>query len=322
MAEKITRQVERSHLLLDALDDKEWTTSTALGSVLGIGRQAVKTYIDSLKEIGYPIITARGKGHRLEAPLHEGALLLTEEELFTLFLSLSRSAKDFPEPLIARLRRRLLSRLSSSRRKTAKSLKIATESERGPFFQNLEVLKVLNASFEHGNLVRIVYQGSKDPAPRTRTVLPLQFFPRAECWYLAAWDANKQKDRHFRLDRLLSATSLDEQPALTEPSLLSSAHPWDFGSELHRVRVEVTPTLARWLAENPVHPSQRLEAQAARSIVSFEMRSPAKFVDWLMGLRGFKLLGPDSVLRIMRERATEILETQGTLNTPWEFREH
>jgi predicted DNA-binding transcriptional regulator YafY len=319
LAQRIVRQVERAQLLLDALDIQEWTTSTELGTLLGIGRQAVTPYVESLREMGHPIETVRGKGHRLTARPHEGSLLLTEEELYILFLSLSRSKADFPERVLGSLKKRILNLLSTRRQTQAKALKVSIDSE-GPFFQDLAVLQVIQLGLERGSLLRILYQGFRDSEARYRRVLPIEFVPKLASWYLVCWDADKDDERHLRIDRISEAITLPDQIELPPTFHRASMHPWDFGREHLKTVLQVTPDLARWLKENPAHPSQSFaESPDGGLEVSYSISSPGKFIDWLMGLRGFRLMSPDSVVKKLQERAQKLLSDQGTFNTPWEL---
>lgn len=318
MAQTISRQVENALVLLDALDHECWTTSAELGELLGLGRQAITPYIRAWREVGYGIESIKGKGHRLTAPRAEGNLLLTEDELYTLFLSLSRSTSDFPEQVVTRLKRRLLTLLSEKRQVEAKSLKVKNGHE-GTFFQDFEILGTLQTSFRNQQVVRLSYQGLKDDQPKTRIVLPVEFVPKRNSWYLVAFDIEKAGERHLRIDRIFSAVALPERCDLPDDFRRASMHPWDFGDDNYEVQLLVRPDLARWLEEEPAHPSQELRQEPDGNFkLSYKIASVGKFVDWLMGLRGFQLLDPEPVKQALQSRAQEIVSAQGTFHVPWE----
>ena len=317
MAQGIARQVERAQLILDALDHESWTTSDELGKLIGVGRQAITPYIQSLRNLGHPIESARGKGHRLAGP-RDGSLLLDQDELYVLFLSLSRSTTDFPESVVSRLKRRIMALMSSRRQQEAKSLKVGSTAS-SSFFKDLQVLRALQSGIDREQPVRVTYQGIKDPEPRYRKIFPLEFVPKKEWWYLVCWDLESDSEKHFRIDRISSAVPLEEGCDHPTTFQRASMHPWDFGTEKTEARILVRSDLARWLAEAPAHPSQQLVERADDLFeATFTVATPGKFLDWLMGLRGFQLLGPASLIRAMRERAEAIFTDQGTLETPWE----
>ena len=319
MAQPIATQVENALVLLDALDYESWTTATELGNLLGLKRQAITPYIRAWREVGYGIESVKGKGHRLTSPRAQGNLLLTEDELYALFLSLSRSTSDFPETTVARLKRRLLTLLSEKRQAEAKSLRVDS-SQSAAFFQDFQILRTLQTSFQTGQIVRLRYQGLKDDEAKMRTVLPVEFVPKRSSWYLVVFDTEKLGERHLRIDRISSAVSLPETYDLPADFRRASMHPWDFGDDDFEARLLIRPDLARWLDEDPAHPSQELlELEDGNLEARFRVASVGKFVDWLMGLRGFRLLGPEPVQRVLKERAEAIVSGQGTFDVAWEI---
>lgn len=319
MAQGISRQVERAQLILDALDHETWTTAKELANLVGVGRQAVTPYIQSLRKLGHPIESARGKGHRLSGPISQGHLLLDQDELYVLFLSLSRSTSDFPENVVDRLKRRLMGLMSTQRQKEAKNLRVGTSAE-SSFFQDLEILRALQVGIDKKQTVRLTYQGLKDTEPRCRKVFPLEFVPQREWWYLVCWDLENESEKHFRIDRIASAVPLGDEFEYPQNFRRASMHPWDFGSDDTQARILLRPDLARWLIESPAHPSQEIaENDDGSFIATYRVASNGKFLDWLMGLRGFRLLGSEVLLAAMCERARGILEDCGTFETPWEI---
>lgn len=319
MAQGISRQIERAQLILDVLHEDEWITSAEIGRLLGVGRQAVTPYMKSLKEIGHDIESVKGKGHRIRGNPACGSLLLSQEELYVLFLSLSRSKADFPADVLSRLQSRLLTLLSEQRQHQAKKLKVSPDAERS-YFQDFEILRTVQSSIEKETLLGLEYQGLKDAAPRSRQVVPVEFVPKRDWWYLVAYEVKSSQEKHFRIDRISSAVNLPNKAQLPENFARSSMHPWDFGTNTVEVSLKVRPDLARWLREDPAHHSQRLEPlKDGHWKATYNVATVGKFLDWLMGLRGFALLGPESVRLAMQQRAHEILSDQGTLNTPWEI---
>lgn len=318
MAEGISRQIERAQLILDVLQEDEWLTSTEIGRMFGLGRQAVTPYIQSLRDMGHDIESVKGKGHRMRERLSTGRLNLTQEELYALFLSISRSTADFPAEVVSRLKNRLLAMLSKQRKDQAKQLKVTSSAERS-YFQDFEILHTVQHALETGCLLRVTYQGIKDAEPRMRKVAPVEFVPKKDCWYLVVYDTEAKGERHFRIDRISSAIALPEKAELPGEFTRGSMHPWDFGGQPVEARLKVRTDLARWLSEDPAHPSQKLEQiDEDFWLATYQVATVGKFIDWLMGLRGFELLEPEPLVQAMKDRAQEILSNQGTLKTPWE----
>lgn len=319
MAESVQTQLERAQDILDLLSAEEWVTSDTIAQHVGQSRKSAKLYVDRLRKMGHGINSARGKGYRLEARDGEGRLLLAEDEMLALFLSLERSSTDFPAPLLERLKRRLLNLLSKTRREQARVFETTRDESSRSFFVSLDTVKVITRARETGRLLRVVYQGLKDEAPRHRVVQPLRFKPKPQAWYLEVWDIEEGKEKSFRLDRITDAICLAEKARVRPEEVNIAHHPWDFGSHPLTASIKVRPDLARWLDENPAHPSQRSTPLGCGNFaIEYEIRSPGKFLDWLMGLRGFELLGPESLVKRLRERSETLFKTLGTLTVPWE----
>jgi predicted DNA-binding transcriptional regulator YafY len=319
LAEAVESQLERAQGILDLLSAEEWVTSRTIANLVGQSPKSAKLYIKALRNIGHEIESARGKGYRLEGRLGEGRLLLSEDEMLALFLSLERCSKDFSADLLDRLRRRLLNLLSQGRRQQALSLETPKDETSRAFFENLDSVKAISKARESGRLLRLTYHGLKDQQPRRRTVQPIRFVPGRDAWYLEVWDVEDHREKSFRLDRIRDAVCLNEKGGTRPKGLSIDHHPWDFGEEAIDARLKVRPDLARWLAENPSHPSQRLTSLPCGShLAEYRIRCQGKFLDWLMGLRGFELQGPEALVASLRERAQTLFQSQGTFSVPWE----
>ena len=143
-----------------------WTTRPQIAAELGVDVKTVGRYIGALKRMGYSIVSARGKGLRLDGELSDGQLILTDEELYALFLSLAKSADKFPHRVVANLRRRLINQLSRSARKKVERIENVADATRKE--TDGSVLRDIFASLETGCLLRIRYRGLKDTSHITR----------------------------------------------------------------------------------------------------------------------------------------------------------
>ena len=317
MAESIRNQVVKAHAILDALSTEHWSKAEDLAKLIGVGRQAITPYIKALRDLGHPIESVPGKGTRLSAELYRNPLLLCTEELTALFLALSRASGDFPESVLQRIQKRLLKSLSEQKQQEAQVLVNLPETEQ-PFFQDFRILEVLQKQLRGDSVVRVLYQGNKDKVARWRRVLPVEFIAKNKWWYLVIWELDDQGERHFRIDRIVDATVLPDKAELPTDFQRASMHPWDFGNKALSVELRLTKGLARWLSETPAHPSQKLQNMETETpTVSFEIACEEKFLDWLLGLRGFELLSPEPLQAKLKERAQILFETLGSLKVPW-----
>lgn len=317
MAEEILSQLERAIAIRDMLSGEEWTTRPRIAAELGVDVKTVGRYIKALKRMDYHIVSARGKGLRLEENFCEGQLLLSEEELYALFLSLAKSADQFPQRVVVSLKRRLINQLSQSAREKVEPI----TSDRGGDGKvgDLAVLRDIFTALGGKRLLRIAYRGLKDSETQSRRVAPLRFVCVREAWYLEAYDVDKAGERNFRLDRVRGTALLQEKFLTPEKHESFAHHPWDFGNEATTVVLSLKPGLADWLRENPAHPSQILQQVAdGTTRCTFTVKGREKFIDWLMSLRGFRLEGPPDYRSALSHRATTISAEFGTFDTAWE----
>ena len=85
----------------------------------------------------------------------------------------------------------------------------------------------------------------------TRRVEPYKLMNGREGWYVHVWDPEKDDTRSFRLDRIRSATVLDEGFE-RRPGIEPDVHGWPSTGEVadsRIARVWVAPEPARWARE-------------------------------------------------------------------------
>src|SRR5579864_2575848 len=111
---------------------------------------------------------------------------------------------------------------------------------------------VSRAITEHRLLTFEYYKANEDEFS-TRTVEPYALMNGREGWYVASYDPSREDMRHFRLDRIKSATVTDEEfdprPDV-EPS--ADVDGWPRTGEVpssQRARIWISPERARWARE-------------------------------------------------------------------------
>ena len=127
-------------------------------------------------------------------------------------------------------------------------------------------------------------------------------------WYLHGHDHGCDGLRNFRLSRVERLEALSE-PALREPKMelqQASYHRWDIeGTERQRVLLKVTPSLARWLRENPPHHSQVEDGEH----ISYQVSDPKALARWVLSLYGIEVLEPECLrqeLALITKNLTEL----------------
>ena len=148
-----------------------------------------------------------------------------------------------------------------------------------PGGDNVEIAGVVSSAIANRRLLSFEYYKSNEDEFSTRTVEPYALINGREGWYLASFDPSRDSVRHFRLDRIKSATVTDESfEARPEIDPAADVDGWPRTGEVpasSRARVWISPERARWAREE-------------RSVVA-ELRDGAVIVelgfagvDWLV----------------------------------------
>lgn len=88
------------------------------------------------------------------------------------------------------------------------------------------------------------------------------------------------------------------------------------GDELHTVRVRISPSWARWVAEKTWHQSQEIEEQEDGSIIiSFTVTSLSEIKRWVLSLgKEAMVLEPENLRSLILEEASDISIKYGNLS--------
>ena len=78
-------------------------------------------------------------------------------------------------------------------------------------------------------------------------------------------------------------------------------------SEKQTVRIKVSESLARWLEENPAHPSQEL----SEGQVTFQVTNPKAMARWVTSLYGLEVLEPKELRDELKQITKELAGVYG-----------
>ena len=88
----------------------------------------------------------------------------------------------------------------------------------------------------------------------------------------------------------------------------ASYHKWDVeGDEKKTVEIKVSDSLARWLSENPAHPSQELQG----NLVTYQVSNPKAMTRWVTSLYGLEVLKPQELRDELAAVSRELIELYG-----------
>ncbi|GAB2681433.1 helix-turn-helix transcriptional regulator [Nocardia goodfellowii] len=194
--------------LLSLLQARRDWSGALLAERLAVSPRTVRRDIDRLREIGYPIATAKGPdgGYRLSAGADLPPLLFDDEQAVALAVALRTAAAtsaEFAEGAIRALN--TLRQVMPARLRHR--LDAVDLTAVGPANPRVEprVLLAVGAAVHDREVLRFDYD-TPPAAGAPRRVEPHHLVTRAGRWYLVAWDLDRADWRTFRVDRLSPRT--------------------------------------------------------------------------------------------------------------------
>lgn len=304
------KQFQRLLRLTGELMGSRGKTVAELGGIDATSRRQIQRDLAKLRECGMPLhdseAVERPPRYWLENLRVAGSQLDFEETLAVTMATLLAGPKE-----LGQVARRGWSKLHyavvNGQEKRVKSDLPMRLSAQTSWELPTEVLKALSTALLDARRLRIHYQSFKDQKPRWRVVEPVQLFFQ-DRWYLCARDPEDSVHKNFRIERIRKFELTEEVFKRSAGPESPHFHRWDLvGGEPVALRCRVDSTLARWLEENPVHPSQSIRGEELR----LSVRDTESFLVWALGLSHCEVLEPLAVRERMRLRLQEMLARMG-----------
>ncbi|MFW5416417.1 YafY family transcriptional regulator [Nocardiopsis sp. CNT-189] len=193
--------------LLSLLQDGRTWDGAELARRVGASPRTLRRDLDRLRELGYPVESARGPGggYRLAAGRAVPPLLFTDDEAVAAVVGLRFAALTWAgadtgvaDSALAKLERVLPDRLRHRVRAVSASMETGSRPHRQA---DLGVLRLLGGAASGRNHVRFHYT-SRSGAETDRRVEPYAQVLFAHRWYLLGWDRDRDDWRTFRADRI------------------------------------------------------------------------------------------------------------------------
>jgi predicted DNA-binding transcriptional regulator YafY len=193
--------------LLSLLQARRDWTSTELATRLGVTTRTIRSDVDRLRRLGYPVDARKGVagGYRLGTGGALPPLLLDDDEAVAVAVGLRTAAsasvagiEETSVRALAKLQQMLPSRLR--RRISAFQSYALPMPSPGPRVDP-EVLTVVAGACRDHERLRFDYRTHSGAASR-RSVEPYRLVNDRRRWYLVAWDCDKDDWRTFRVDRI------------------------------------------------------------------------------------------------------------------------
>lgn len=305
---------ERKHKFLrlfelaSQLTGSKGLTVAQLGGNNDRNRRRIQRDLEDLREMGFPLDIRPGS-ERTPAyflpSVRNPAALLDLEETLAITLSLNSLGQS---PLGQRARSawtKLHYVVINGQERRLKNDLPSRIGASGPATPDLDTLTAICSALLEGRRLRISYRGLADSEPRWRLIEGVRLFFQ-EHWYLKALDTESKALRNFRLERILELQQTEEVCPPPECADEATAfHRWDLSEEEPTtVTFLVDEPLARWLSENPVHPSQKLEG----TTVEVTIRDLDPFIRWTLSLTHCQILQPEAARTKYRHRLQHLTE--------------
>lgn len=213
-------RVMRLEALKGLLAERDVTTAGELAAELGVSVRTVYRDLATLRALGTPIDSDRGRGGglSLERGWSLGRVHLNESEAIGLLLSLTIAERIGSPLLLDDLRsitRKIGSAFAPAQARRIMALRrrilvgepaseqvLATYDPPPP-----NITRPLLDAFTHRRLARITYRDQRD-AVTERDVEAQYLYYNFPVWYLLAWDRLRDDVRSFRIDRIQTVHGL------------------------------------------------------------------------------------------------------------------
>jgi predicted DNA-binding transcriptional regulator YafY len=203
----MAQTTERVLHLLGLLQQRPVWTGPELAERLGVTTRSIRRDVERLRRLGYPVQAAQGVGGGYQLGRGRGLppLLLDDSEAVAVAVSLRMAAggtvsgaSEAALRTLAKLDQVMPPRLRSE----VRAIHQATQTlESGPATIDGDGLLRLARAVRDTVRVRFDYE-SRDKTRTSRTVEPVGLVATGRCWYLMAYDLDREDWRSFRLDRL------------------------------------------------------------------------------------------------------------------------
>src|SRR5215203_2601900 len=269
--ERFARLVTLAGILIDAAREGRKLDVAPLCETLQVTDTELRQDIDVLNVVNFGggsyVLYAEVQGDQIEVDpepygdnFAQPARLLPLEAK-ALVAAIDLIGEHLPEGSLASARQKIVDALGQD--PAHEGLQITTAKG-----DDSEIARVVSKAIAEHRLLEIEHYKEEVDEFTTRRIEPYKLMNGQEGWYVHAWDADKDDTRSFRLDRIRSATALDEtfEP---RPGIEPDIHGWPRTGEVadaRRARVWMAPDRARWARED-----KRVVAELAEGAVIVEL---------------------------------------------------
>jgi proteasome accessory factor BC len=312
--ERFARLVTLASILIDAGRAGRLLNAGDLETALNVSEQELREDIAVLNVVNFGAGT-----YVLYAEIHaDGSIEVDPEpygdsfarparllpvEAKALIAAIDLIGEHIPEGSLSSVREKVVAALGED--PVHEGLQFSTPGGDSP-----EISAVVSSAIARRRLLSFEYYKENEDEFSTRRVEPYALINGREGWYLASFDPSRDSVRHFRLDRIKSATVTDESfEARPDVDPAADVDGWPRTGEVpasSRARVWISPERARWAREE-----RQVVAELEDGAVIVELGFAG--VDWLVR-ETLKEAGDAAILEpaAAREAVREAAEAIGS----------
>jgi proteasome accessory factor BC len=281
--ERFARLVTLASILIDAGRAGRRLHAGELGKELGISEQELREDISVLNVVNfgagtyvlYAEIAANGIIEVEPEPYGDSfarPARLLPVEAKALVAAIDLIGEHIPQGSLSSVRQKVVSALGED--PVHEGLQMAP-----PGGDDVEIAGLVSRAIAQRHLLSFEYYKENEDEFSLRTVEPYALINGREGWYVASFDPSRESVRHFRLDRIKSATVSDEgfEPR-PDVDPAADVDGWPRTGEVpasRRAHVWISPERARWAREE-----RTVIADLQDGAVIVELRFAG--VDWLV----------------------------------------
>jgi proteasome accessory factor BC len=253
--ERFARLVTLAGILIDAARDARKLDVAELCERLHLSEQELRQDIDVLNVVNFGggsyVLYAEVQGDTIEIdpePYGDNfarPARLLPLEAKALVAAIDLLGEHLPEGSLESARKKIVKALGQD--PAEEGLQITTAKG-----DDSDIAKVVTGAITRRRLLEIEHYKEELDEFTTRRVEPYKLMNGREGWYVHSWDPAKDQPRSFRLDRIRSATVLDEKFEPRE-GVEPDIQGWPSTGEVpdsRMARVWISPERARWARED------------------------------------------------------------------------
>jgi proteasome accessory factor C len=253
--ERFARLVTLAGILIDTAREGRKLEMAELCQRLQVSEQELRQDIDVLNVVNFGggsyVLYAEVQGDQIEVdpePYGDNfarPARLLPLEAKALVAAIDLIGEHLPEGSLASARQKIVDALGQD--PAHEGLQITTAKG-----DDSEIARVVSAAISEHRLLEIEHYKEELDEFTTRRIEPYKLMNGQEGWYVHAWDPDKDDTRSFRLDRIRSATALDDRFE-PRPGIEPDIQGWPRTGEVadaRLARVWMAPDRARWARED------------------------------------------------------------------------